>query len=322
MPSIQRIRRAIVDILIAVLAFPSGVILRRARRAWRYMPFTRKVLRAVGVFPLRVHFYEPVVYADDLRRPLDQVRSIPGLDLNVEGQLELLRQLRYADELRQIPLRKTAKSDRPSFCYYNGTFEGGDAEFLYSMIRRFKPKRVFEIGSGNSTLMARLAMERNRSEDPAYECRHLCIEPYMQPWLEQTGAVIVRQRVELCDLSLFDELESGDILFVDSSHVIRPQGDVLFEVLEVFGRLKPGVFIHVHDVFTPRDYIEKWVVEDQRFWNEQYLIEAFLSFNKEFEIIGALNHLAHSYRQDLSEACPIFAADPNSEPKSLWLRRV
>lgn len=321
MATVQQIRRSIVDCIIAIFAFPAGLLLRRARRAWRYMPLTRKVLRAAGVFPLREHYYEPVVYPDYLRQPLTEPRKIPGLDFNEQGQIEFLRTIRYGGELEQIP-RHRDKNAPMSFCYYNGSFEGGDAEFLYSMIRRSKPKRMIEVGSGHSTLMARLAIERNKAEDAAYNCHHLCIEPYNQPWLEETGAEILRKRVELCDLTLFDDLEGGDILFIDSSHVIRAQGDVLYEVLEVLGRLKPGVFVHIHDIFTPRDYLEKWVLDDQRFWNEQYLIEAFLAYNSTFKIVAALNFLACDHRQELAEACPIFGSDPNVVPKSLWIVRT
>jgi hypothetical protein len=318
---IKRMRRAAVDFIIAIFALPAGMLLRRARRAWAYMPLTRKVLRIAGVFPVRQHFYEPVVFAEDLRRPLDQERAIPGLDLNVAQQLELLRELKYASELAQFPLHRDAKAAAPRFFYRNGSFEGADAGCLYSMIRRFKPKRMFEIGSGNSTLMARLAMERNRAEDSAYACRHVCIEPYGKPWLEQIGAEIVRRRVELCEPEMFEQLEDSDILFVDSSHVIRPQGDVVFEVLEVFGRLKPGVLIHIHDIFTPRDYIEDWVLNEQRLWDEQYLVEAFLAYNDQFKIIAALNYLYHNHHEELMAACPIPGTGKNLEPRSLWIRK-
>jgi hypothetical protein len=320
--SIKKIRRSIVDIMIAIFALPAGMLLRRARRAWAHVPLTRRVLRIAGVFPLREHYYEPVVFAENLRRPLEQERFIPGLDLNVAEQIELLGGLRYGSELLEIPLQKDAKATDRSFYFYNGSFEGADAGFLYSMIRRFKPKRIFEIGSGHSTLMARRAIERNRSEDPGYNCRHLCIEPYEQPWLEETGAEIFRQRAELCDPSLFGALESSDILFIDSSHVIRPQGDVLFEVLEVLGRLKSGVLVHIHDIFTPRDYPEEWVLRDQKLWDEQYLIEAFLAYNGTFKIIGALNCLNRNHHQALLEACPVAGSGANVEPRSLWMRRV
>lgn len=322
LPLVKRLRRQAVDAVIAVLAVPAGAILRRARRAWPYMPLTRKALRMVGVFPLREHFYEPVVHAEDLRRPLNQERVIPGLDLNVNGQLDVVKQMTFADELREFPLKDESGTGKREFFYHNGSFEGADAGFLYSMIRRFRPKRIVEIGGGMSTLVIHRAIRRNASQDPSYACRHICVEPYLQPWLEEVGAEIVRRKVELCDLTLFDQLESGDILFVDSSHVVRPQGDVLFEILEVFGRLKPGVFVHVHDMFTPRDYPEQWVLVDQRIWTEQYMIEAFLAFNNTFQVIGALNYLYYNHNSELMAACPVAGSGPNFDPRSFWMKRV
>lgn len=307
------------DLFVALFALPVGLMLARARYGWGYMRLTRKMLYIAGLFPIRRHYYEPVVYSKDLRRPLDQERDIAGLDLNLVEQLQLLESYRYEEELKEFPLHNPKKGY--SFFYYNGSFDIGDSEFLYSTIRQFKPRRMIEIGSGISTLMARLAFERSHAEDAAYSCNHICIEPYEQPWLEQTGAEIIRQRVELCDPSMFESLERNDILFIDSSHVIRPQGDVLFEYLEVLGRLKSGVIVHIHDIFTPRDYLEKWIIKDQKLWNEQYLLEAFLCFNRDFRVIGALNYLAHNHREALAGACPIFARDPAAEPRSFWIVR-
>jgi len=75
-------------------------------------------------------------------------------------------------------------------------------------------------------------------------------------------------------------------LFIDSSHIIRPQGDVLFEYLEILPILNAGVFVHIHDIFTPKDYLSEWILDGKVFWNEQYLLEAFLSFNTCFKIMG------------------------------------
>jgi hypothetical protein len=86
--------------------------------------------------------------------------------------------------------------------------------------------------------------------------------------------------------------------------------------------LKPGVFIHIHDIFSPRDYPEIWIVDQVRLWNEQYLLEAFLSFNSDFEVVGALNYLKHTYPLELAESCPIFSINPDDcEPGSFWIRR-
>src|SRR5262249_9316909 len=157
---------------------------------------------------------------------LGEKRRLAGIDWNVSGQLEFLKELVYGDELAGLP---ESRRDELSFYLNNGSFISGDAEYWYQLIRTKKPARIFEIGSGNSTLMARRAIAKNREENPGYQCRHVCIEPYEQPWLEKAGVTVLRQRVEEMKTDVFAELERGDILFIDSSHVIRPQGDVVFE---------------------------------------------------------------------------------------------
>jgi hypothetical protein len=107
--------------------------------------------------------------------------------------------------------------------------------------------------------------------------------------------------------------------------MIRPQGDVLFEFLQVLPSLAPGVLVHVHDIFTPCDYPNEWVIDKVRFWNEQYLVEAFLSFNRSFEIIGALGYLATHHPRELAAAFPVFAEEQaigRGGKVSLWMRRM
>lgn len=313
----KRFAAPIIDIAMLpfVLAFaPLAHMLGRLRHK---APRSRAILDRFDVAVIRHHYYEPVLFPADLRHDLASDRPLPGLDLNEQGQLDLLAQFHYADEL--IPIPRTAPS-RTDFGYRNGSFLAGDAELLYSMIRHFKPRRLYEIGSGHSTLMARIALLRNE-ETGAMPCEHVCVEPYEQPWLEEVGVRVLRARVEDVNPSLFDRLEAGDILFIDSSHVIRPQGDVVHEYLFLLGRLKPGVIVHVHDIFTPRDYLESWVVKERRLWDEQYLLEAFLSFNKEFEVMCAANWLWHRHRAAISSACPVLAEE-KGEPGSFWFRRV
>jgi len=97
---------------------------------------------------------------------------------------------------------------------------------------------------------------------------------------------------------------------------------VLHEYLYLLGLLKPGVIVHAHDIFTPRDYPAEWIIERRYLWNEQYLLEAFLSFNKSFEVLAAVNYLAHEHRSELLRACPVFAEQPDREPGSFWFRKV
>ena len=185
------------------------------------------------------------------------------------------------------------------------------------MIRLFKPKKLIEIGSGNSTLMARNAINKNISELMSYYCEHICVEPYEQYWLEEIGVKIIREKVEDVGIDIFKTLNENDILFIDSSHIIRPQGDVLFEYLEILPSLNKGVIIHIHDIFTPRDYLDEWFGEN--FWNEQYLLEAFLTFNRDFRIIGATNYLSHKYNKLFSSKCPIYKIQSGREPGSFYM---
>ena len=100
-----------------------------------------------------------------------------------------------------------------------------------------------------------------------------CIEPYEMPWLEKTGVAVVRKKVEDVEPSFFSQLQENDVLFIDSSHIIRHQGDVLFEFLEVLPSLNKGVIVHVHEIFSPKNYLKQWLQDKIKFWNEQFLAE-------------------------------------------------
>jgi len=279
-------------------------------------PKSRSMLDRFGVSLVRHHYYEPIVRASDLYRPLSAVRELLGLDLAPETQFSFLEGLSFREELLAIP-----EEDAGGYFFNNNSFGSGDGEILYSVIRKYKPSRLLEIGSGFSTRIARLAIEANCLEDKNYTCRHICVEPFEQPWLENLGIEVIRRKVELVAVELFSELEANDILFIDSSHVIRPQGDVIHEYLNLVPTVAPGVLIHVHDIFTPRDYPEAWVLDQRMMWNEQYLLEAFLSFNSQFEILCALNWLTHEHREKLADAAPYLFKSKEREPGSFWFRR-
>ena len=108
-------------------------------------------------------------------------------------------------------------------------------------------------------------------------------------------AALEAKKVQEVRLDVFDRLESGDILFIDTSHVVKTAGDVNYLFLEVVPRLNPGVIIHVHDIFFPKEYPKEWVLDQQRFWTEQYLLQAFLAFNSEFEVLFGNSYIATRY---------------------------
>jgi Methyltransferase domain len=124
--------------------------------------------------------------------------------------------------------------------------------------------------------------------------------------------------VEDIDLEFFSQLHSGDILFIDSSHTVRIGGDVNYLFLEVLPRLKPGVIVHVHDIFFPFDYRRDWVTDEFRFWSEQYLLQAFLTFNSTFEVLMANNYLSHYYEDAVKTAFPSLTSWGGG---SFWMRR-
>jgi len=322
---VNGIKRSILkalDLSMAPFMLPSSVLMRVLRRAGvERMPLCRRALDIAGVFPISSHYYEPLIDFDQLHQELDQPRPLPGIDLNEDGQLSLLEQFNSGEELQELMSEGPEEVGglrvyRPG----NGFFDSGDAEFWYGIIRHRKPRRIVEIGSGFSTLAAVAAVRRNRQEDSTFECDHVCVEPYERPWLERSGVRVLRERVETVDRAVFDSLQEGDLLFIDSSHVIRPQGDVLCEYLELLPRLNPGVIVHIHDIFTPRDYLKEWVVDKVRFWNEQYLLEAFLSGNSSWKIVAALNFLRHDHYSELQRAVPTL--DQRSTPTSFYIQKV
>ncbi len=316
--------KAVVPVLDWVLApavFVAAVLLKSVRRVGVYrMTVCRSIFFRVGVFPIRDHYYEPLFNPAHLHEPLDRDRRLPALDMNVPEQLATLRRFVYANELLALPLVPAGPGE---FGYLNDNFGPGDAEFYYSLIRSCKPSRIVEIGSGFSTLIGRKAIAANVVENGDYRCQYTCIEPFEMPWLERIdGIEVVRKQLQEVDPALFGALRENDILFIDSSHVVRPQGDVVREYLELLPMIGSGTYVHVHDMFTPRDYPAVWMKDQLRLWNEQYLVEAFLSFNPEFRVVGALSFLRYHHPAALAAAFPMFAKRIEGyEPVSFWMRR-
>ncbi|OYW54227.1 MAG: hypothetical protein B7Y80_12995 [Hyphomicrobium sp. 32-62-53] len=284
----------------------------------KHWPRSRALMRNMGAYAGSYHYYMPGVRETDLYRDLDQPRTLLGIDLKREQQIERLKWFRFADEFAQFP--KSAKTG--TSYHLSSAFPPPDGEVLYTFIRHLKPKRIVEIGSGNSTLLMLAAIARNRKDDPNISCDLRCVEPFAHPWLENTGVRIERSRVERLGLEYFEDLEDGDFLFIDSSHVVRAQNDVVFLYLELLPRLKPGVFVHIHDIFSPRDYPREWLIENNRQWAEQYLMEAFLQFNPTYEVFLAVNDLAHAAPEAFYTACPMAKSMNWAKGGSFWLRRI
>lgn len=312
------IKSKIADLIISPLVLLSGIVLIFVRRiGFSSYKISHYILMKIGVLPVRRHYYEPFFDKPDLRKPLSDDRYLPGIDMNVSQQLDLLNSFNYSHELLSLPKDYV---DNLSFHLNNDAYPPGDAEFWYSIIRYKKPSLIIEIGSGHSTKLAKLAIQHNRTENHNYKCRHICIEPFEMEWLEQLGVEVIRNKVELLNKSIFKELNANDFLFIDSSHIIKPQGDVLFEYLELIPELNPGVTVHIHDIFTPKDYLSSWILEEKKLWNEQYLLEAFLTYNSKFKVTAAMNYLKHHHFDLLKSRCPHLTE--SHEPGSFYIEKL
>ncbi|MGI8955440.1 MAG: class I SAM-dependent methyltransferase [Chthoniobacterales bacterium] len=263
-----------------------------------------------------VHFYEAIPDVQSLSDRLwEGVKELPGIEMNDATQLSLVRDVfpQYKGEYEQIPTHKAQGSN--AFYLANTRFEGLDSLFAYCMVRHLEPRQIIEVGAGYSTLLLAQAGRKNQNTT-----LH-CIEPFPEDFLKEgvPGLASLRiQKVEDVDLSVFLDLEAGDFLFIDTSHVVKIGGDVNFLFLEVIPRLNPGVIVHMHDIFLPFEYPKDWVIDEHRFWSEQYLLQAFLTYNSEFEVLVSAGYVHAYYREVLR------VNFPRLEPwagGSFWMRR-
>jgi Methyltransferase domain len=308
----------IVDILLSPLTL-LAVVWFRIARYWgiKNLYLTKKIFLKLGMFPIVDHYYEPLF---DYRKVLSSHDKIgSSLSLDAKKQMIFLKQLNYADELGMIPDHSESATE---YYYRNGSFGSGDADLYYSIVRQTKPNKILEVGSGFSTRVALKAVQKNKEKNADYCCLITCIEPYEMPWLEELDVKLIRKKVEEIDLTIFNLLDENDILFIDSSHMIRPGGDVLFLILRILPKLKKGVLIHFHDIFTPAEYPIGWLKDEFRMWNEQYLLEALLLNNNSFEVIAALNFLNKNYRREVANIFPALAKEVEREPGSFWIRKT
>jgi predicted O-methyltransferase YrrM len=296
------------------------VTLKRVYRSAvrRFLHRTFFFWQRLGIHAVPVHFYYPIPDTRTLGEANWNKRfGLTGLNWCEDGQLAFLQTCAgYRAEYGRFPIEKVGDG----FFVNNLRFQAVDAEVLYCMIRHFKPRRICEIGSGYSTHVSSMAAAANRAEGAP--CQIEAIEPYPGRELQKLSGVEVRGvAIEELPLEEFDKLESGDILFIDSSHTIRTGGDVVREYLEILPRLKPGVIVHCHDIFLPADYPRRFIMDAGIFWDEQYLFHAFMLFNSAFEIMWSSHYMHLTHPEALRDAFNSYPKCP-TPPASIWIRRI
>lgn len=301
-----------IDVFLLLFIIPSSIAMYFFRRYSHKFTYTKKYLNLIGVFPVLNHYYEPQFNFENFDK--DIIRNLPGIKLNPENQLKNLNKLVNLDEVKNLKLDHGLTNY--NFKINNKFFNSSDAEIYYQMIRYFKPKQIIEIGSGHSSLIALEAVKKNKEIDNIFT-KIKCIEPYENKWLENYELEIIREKVEKLDAKFFLSLEQNDFIFIDSSHMIKPSGDILKIYLEILPILSKGVIIHIHDIFTPKNYPEKWIINENKFWNEQYLVEILLRNNTEIEVFLMLNYLKNNFYKELKKKS--FYLEKTDEPSSIYL---
>lgn len=269
------------------------------------------------------HFYSLYPDIDEVMRKENRVfnqnKEILDIDLNEEQQLIILHQMTQL--YHSIPLwEHISISDSISslrYRYGNPNLSAGDAIGLHCMLRILKPNRLIEVGSGYSS-----AVTLDTNEFYLDNTINLTfIEPYpqlLQSLLKTDDNIdLLVQGLQDTSLAVFEQLESGDVLFIDSTHVTKVDSDVNYLIFEILPRLKPGVIIHLHDIFYPFEYPKEWII-DGRCWNELYLLRAFLQNNPHYSILYFQNMMEKKHADIFLQKWPL---NGSFHGGSIWLRK-
>lgn len=266
------------------------------------------------------HFYSPYPSLEEVAEYKAGRRdpgTLPGIDLQDEAQFALME--KFARYYPEIPFRDDATAGL-RYRYVNSSYPAGDSIPLHCMIRHLQPRRIIEVGCGNSSCVTLDTNDRffeSRIElsfiEPYPEFFHSLLRPE-----EKERVRLLVQRLQDVPVAEFERLEPRDILFIDSTHVSKLNSDVNYFLFEIFPRLRPGVYIHIHDVFFPFEYPIEWL-EEGRAWNEQYVLRAFLQFNDRFKIRFFNTYLFQKHRAWFEAHMPRCLAHPGG---SIWLERV
>jgi len=222
------------------------------------------------------------------------------------------------DELPEYRARfdsfQRADSNEVGFQLDNGYFLSPDVEILYTMVRTWHPRRIVEIGCGNSTKIIRQAIK-----DSNHRCEHVAIDPQPRLEISRMTDVIIQRPIEHADaVGQVKNLGPGDILFIDTSHEVKPANDVAYIYCQLLNNVRAGVFVHIHDIFLPYEYPRSWVMELGLQWGEQYIVHAMLMNQLNWEVVWPGHYLQRTMPA-FEKHFPHWHGD---SAQSLWLRKI
>lgn len=283
-----------------------------------------EICRRFGFQPVRLHYYQPIPRYESVPEGVfEEPGRYPGFAIDPEKTRATLAELaRYGAEA------SWPREPRPlgEYTAANDNFGFSSAALLHSFIRANGARKVIEIGGGYSSLITMAALEKNHGLGGYH---FACVEPFPSKWLKaaiaarNASATLIEKPVETLDPAVLADLGAGDILFIDSSHCVRLASDVNFLYLQVLPRLAPGVIIHIHDIYLPYEYPRvHFFGANKLFWNEQYLLAAVLSENRNFEILLPGFFAQRNMESEFKAAFPHYDSARDRKTSSFWLRRV
>jgi methyltransferase family protein len=267
------------------------------------------------------HFHSPLLdisgfSSNDLNLPFDGPEWWEHLDLRRDEQRSFYNEL--VDRFPPPPFPRQ-KSDHYRYFSDNNWFPLSDAFTLSAIIRKEKPRRIVEIGAGFSSAVILDTLSHTQASalltfiEPSPNRLHTLLSGH-----ENAVPTVLEQKVQEVSLSVFDQLESQDLLFIDSSHVSKIGSDVTFILLRILSRLKPGVLVHFHDVFYPFTYPARWIRQGCA-WNESLFLRAFLLGNAKFKLVAFNSYAGYSFPEVFRERFPAFLNDTGA---SIWIKKV
>jgi hypothetical protein len=294
--------------------------LRTFSRATGASRALKTVARWLGFDLLGRSYYSPI---PDIRALPDELWTDPselrGLTVDVPSALDFLL-AELSPFLAEFAPPRQSTGDPRDFYLENDFYECIDAGILYAMVRRFQPRCVIEMGSGMSTLVIADARKRSGIDG---RTSHYVYDPYPRGDLIGPLQEVAHVRcISATDVPLreFGNLQAGDFLFVDTTHTVKVGGEVNRLILDVLPSLSPGVLVHFHDIFLPWEYPRDFLTERSFFWSEQYLLQAFLAFNLEFEVVLPVHALHRQFTDEVARLFPLGATHARSS--AFWLRRA
>lgn len=292
-----------------------------------------KSFSRIGIFVFPNHYYSPVSDVNKLKKSKEiwaKKSELPAIQVDLYKHLTNLRDicLPFQQEFLGNKTYLNAVKNNVGLGY--GFIE---AQALHAFIRSKKPKKIIEVGSGVSTYCMLKAVEINQKEENK-NTQITCIDPFPSKKIKARQDInLVKNKVQSVPVSKFKDLSAGDFLFIDSSHTVRPGGDVNYLILEVLPRLSSGVFVHFHDIYLPYDY-PRTVLKSFFQWMETSLLRAFLINNEKVRIAFSLSQLHYDRQEDLKKVFPDYVpakdqdgletetrVDPNEShfPASIYL---